>query len=226
MKMFYDNPDSGGYKMRKRSLFMLFAFLAYTSVSFGALNAYLTLAGQIQGTIDGGVTLANREGTIEVYGFSHLIFSPRSQATGLLTGQRQHEPLRFTKQVDRSTPLLMNAWVNNEKLTQFELRFYRPLQSGGEENYYTIILTNAYIVSIRQEILNNKYPDNLNYPVFEHVTVVYDSIEWAYESPAINSYANWEYAGAGVLISDLNGDGIVNLLDLGIFANQWLATYP
>lgn len=212
--------------MRKSSLFIvLFVFSAVTSVSFGALNAYLTLAGQSQGQIHGDVTTAGREGTIEVYAFDHTVFSPRSGSTGLPTGKRQHEPLRITKSIDKSTPLLMSAWVNNENLTQFELRFYQPdPKTGAERNYYTIILTNAHIVSIQQEMLNNKNPDFQSYPAREHVTFVYEGIEWVHPTSGNYFSAPWEYAGAGILISDLNGDGIVDLLDLGIFANQWLAT--
>jgi hypothetical protein len=34
---------------------------------------------------------------------------------------------------------------------------------------------------------------------------------------------DWSYAGQDTLISDLTGDGIVNILDLAILANDWLA---
>jgi len=209
----------------RKLLFLLFAFPSVTSLSFGALDAYLTLFGANQGAIHGDVTLAGREDTIRVVSYGHLVFTPRDERTGLLTSLRQHEPLRITKEIDQATPLLMNAWANGERLPEFTLQFWRPAQSGAEQQYYTIILTDAYIVSIRQEMLNNLNRDYLNYPVLEHVTFVYSNIEWIENVPDTISFdTNWDYAGAGILISDLNGDGIVNIVDLGIMANEWLQT--
>ena len=42
-----------------------------------ALNAYLTLKGQKQGTIHGSVTQKGREGSIAVIAIEHEIVSPR-----------------------------------------------------------------------------------------------------------------------------------------------------
>jgi type VI secretion system secreted protein Hcp len=210
--------------MRKQLFFILFVFLTYSPASFSALDAYLTLTGETQGSIHGDVTQAGREDTIRVVSYGHLVFTPRDSKTGLLTGKRQHEPLRITKEIDRSTPKLMRAWVNGEKLTECTLEFWRPTNTGAEQQYYTVVLTDAYIVSVRQEMLNNLNRDYLNYPVLEHVTLVYSNIEWIYDATGESFNTNWDYAGASILISDLNGDGIVNLLDLGIFANDWLET--
>ena len=45
-----------------------------------ALNAYLVLKGQKQGTIKGSVTQKGREGQIAVYAVAHTITSPRDTA--------------------------------------------------------------------------------------------------------------------------------------------------
>lgn len=208
--------------MRKVTLFIVVSCLAMNSFSFGALNAYLRLFGEKQGEIKGSVTQAGREDSIMVIAFNHDVFSPRDAASGLLSNKRQHEPLRITKEIDKSTPLLMNAWSNGERMTNFELRFWRPSASGMEYQFYTILLHDAQIVSIRQEMLNNKYPDNMQHKEREHVTFVYRGIEWVYEDGGITFEDDWRYAGADLLISDLSGDGIVNLLDLAIFASEWL----
>jgi type VI secretion system secreted protein Hcp len=188
-------------------LFLLMAVVASTPSS-GALNAYLKLQGQVQGDIEGSVTQAGREGQIMVIATSHSVSSPRDAASGLPTGKRQHQPFRITKEIDRSTPLLMNALVNNEKLTQFELRYWQ--------------LHDAYIVSIQQEMLNNKYPENMQFKEREHISFVYRAIEWVYEDGGITSSDEWSYSGGSVLVSDLTGDGEVNLLDLAILAEEWM----
>jgi len=190
--------------------------------SLAALNAYLRLAGEYQGVIEGGVTQVGREGSIMVIASSHEVLVSRDPANGLPTGKRQHEPLRITKEIDKSTPLLMKALIDNERLRQFELRYWRPAASGQEVQYYTIVLRNARIVSIQQEMLNNKYPENMQHKEREHVSFVYETIEWIYEDGGIATEDGWHYAGADLLISDVTGDGIVNLLDLAIVAQEWL----
>ncbi len=83
-----------------------------------ALNAYLTLKGETQGDIKGSVTQAGREDTIAIIAFDQEIKSPRDAASGLPTGKRQHGPLTITKEVDKSTPLIYSAMVNNENISE------------------------------------------------------------------------------------------------------------
>ena len=86
-----------------------------------ALNAYLTLEGGSQGEIKGSVTQAGREDTIMVIAFDHKVTSPRDAASGLPTGKRQHGPLTICKELDKSSPLLMQALTNNETIPTFRL---------------------------------------------------------------------------------------------------------
>lgn len=209
--------------MKKAHLFILMTVLMFTGSSFGALNAYLTLAGENQGQINGEVTQSGHEDTIEVNGFSHVVHSPRDGTTGYTTGQRQHEPLRITKKIDKSTPLLMNAWANSEMMIEFQLRFVQISNQGTEVQYYSIILHGARIAGIRQEMPNNQYPDNNGIEEMEHVTFVYNSIEWVHEDSGHSFATEWQYAGADLPISDISGDGVVNLLDFAMMADEWLA---
>ncbi len=156
-----------------------------------ALNAYLKLKGQIQGNIKGSVTQAGREDSIMVIGFSHEVISPRDAASGMATGKRQHQPLIITKEIDKSSPLLMNALVNNENITEFTLRFWQPSRSGKELQFFTIQLLNATISDIRQEMLNNKYPENMQHKEREHISFVYQKIIWTYEDGGISASDDW-----------------------------------
>src|SRR4051794_22487380 len=54
---------------------------------------------------------------ITVTGLSHEIVSPRDPASGLPTGKRMHKPFVITKEMDKSSPLLLNALNQNENLT-------------------------------------------------------------------------------------------------------------
>ena len=130
----------------------IIAGVLFASASAQAgLNSYLYVTGESQGDIDGSVTQAGRENSIEIYGFSHEVISPRDAASGRATGKRQHLPFTIKAPIDRSTPLLFNALATNENLPQVTLRLYRPSRSGKEEQYYTIELVNATVSSIKKE---------------------------------------------------------------------------
>ena len=161
-----------------------------------ALNAYLTLRGARQGVMQGSVTQKGREGQIAIIAVSHEVVSPRDPASGLPTGRRQHKPFVLTKELDVSSPKLAAALADNENLTSFVLRFWRPTLVGGvagaEQQYYTVTLTNANVASIRVEMLNNKYPENTNLAVREHVAFTYQRIEWTWMDGGITSQDDWE----------------------------------
>src|ERR1700742_3211164 len=91
-----------------------------------ALSAYLKLKGQKQGELKGSVTQKGRENKILVIAVSHEIVSPRDPASGLPTGKRMHKPFVITKELDKSSPLLYNALVNNENIPTWKLEFWTP----------------------------------------------------------------------------------------------------
>jgi type VI secretion system secreted protein Hcp len=157
-----------------------------------ALNAYLKLTGETQGEIKGSVTQKGREDSIMVIAFDHEVISPRDAASGLPTGKRQHKPITITKEIDKSTPLLMNMLVNNENITDWELQFWRPSKTGAEHQFYTIKLVNASIAGIRAEMLNNQYPENMQHKEREHVSFCYQKIIWTWVEDGITAEDDWE----------------------------------
>lgn len=135
---------------------VLFSLIVVGFVGFSApaeaatsINMYVT--GETQGDIPGSVTRAGREDSIEVYGFSHEVVSPRDSASGLPTGKRQHKPLTVTTPIDKSAPLLLHVWATNENLTMIRIDMWRPSRTGKELQFYTIELVNASIASMTVE---------------------------------------------------------------------------
>jgi len=157
-----------------------------------ALNAYLKLTGKTQGEIKGSVTQAGREDSIMVIAYNHEVVSPRDAASGLPTGKRQHKPLTISKEIDKSTPLLMNVLTNNEQISKWELRFWQPSSTGQEVQHYTVELENASIASIRSEMLNNKYAENMQHKEREHVAFCYQKITWTWMDGGITASDDWE----------------------------------
>jgi type VI secretion system secreted protein Hcp len=158
-----------------------------------ALNAYLSLKGQKQGQIKGSVTQKGREGKIMVIAVSHEVVSPRDAASGLPSGRRQHKPFVITKELDKSSPLLYNALVNNENITEWILQFWSPKPGGAgmEFQHYTVKLTNANIADIRFIMLNNKNPELMRYAEYEEIAFTYQKIEWTWTDGGITSEDEW-----------------------------------
>ena len=161
-----------------------------------ALNAYLTLAGQKTGEIRGSVTQKGREGKIMVIAVDHELSSPRDPSSGLPTGKLRHKPIRITKELDRSSPLLYQVLTMNENLTKWELQFWAPSLTtlGSEVQHYTMRLTNANIIDIGFHMPNNKNPDLIKYAEFEEISFSYQRIDWTWTAGGITAYADWAAA--------------------------------
>ncbi|MEM1031866.1 MAG: type VI secretion system tube protein TssD [Myxococcota bacterium] len=157
-----------------------------------ALNSYLKFTGESQGEVKGSVTQSGREDSIMVIGWVHGVKSPRDLASGMATGKRQHQPFTIIKEIDKSTPLIMNVLVNNENITDWELRCWQPSNTGVEEQQYTVKLYNATVSEVQSESLNNKYPENLNHKERERVSFTYQKIEWIWELDGIMAADDWE----------------------------------
>jgi type VI secretion system secreted protein Hcp len=162
-----------------------------------ALNAYMTITGQKQGMINGSVTQKGRENSILVHSYSHEIVSPRDPASGLPTGKRMHKPFFFLKEVDKSSPLLWIALVNNENLTTCQVQFWGPGLAAGtgvamEKQVYTITLTNASIASIQESMPSNVDPSLAKLPLQEQISLTYQKIQWTWADGGITSADDWE----------------------------------
>jgi type VI secretion system secreted protein Hcp len=123
------------------------------------------ITGQHQGAI----------GPINLQAVSHEIVSPRDAASGLATGKRQHKPITITKQLDQSTPLLLNALVTNENLSSVTI----TVNSGGNP-VATIKLTNASIA------------DYVDHGTTETWSFTYQKITWTWLDGGITAQDDWE----------------------------------
>lgn len=161
-----------------------------------ALNAYLTLKGQKQGQIKGSVVQKGKENSIMVIAVNHSIISPRDAQSGLPTGKRAHRPFVITKELDKSSPLLYQALITNEKITEFTLKFWRisglsTAGTGQEVQNYTVKLVNASISSIDFKMLNNKDPELVHFNELEEVAFTYEKISWTWNDGGITCEDTW-----------------------------------
>jgi type VI secretion system secreted protein Hcp len=152
------------------------------------LNALLKLSGQIQGQIQGPVNLRGREGSIWVYSYNNEIISPRDPESGLPSGIRGHKSVVITKEIDKASPLLWKAFVKNETLTTWELRFW---EASTEKQIYTISLTNATIASIREIMTGNEGPSSAKRSLYEEISFTYEKITWMWIEGGVAADDDW-----------------------------------
>ncbi len=112
---------------------------------------------------------------IEVTALSHEIVSPRDPASGLPTGQRQHKPLVLTMPWGKTTPLFIDALVNNENLTTMLVTLLQ-----ADEPVATIKLTNANVGQYDQHGPNVTF------------AFTYQKIEWTWLDDNITTSDDWQ----------------------------------
>jgi len=142
-----------------------------------ALTAYLTLkiGGQ---TVTGSSRFKTRDGQILVTGMSHEVGCDRD-GNGIPTKNRKHRPLVIQKDIDRSSPILWQAFRDNVTFDFGFLEFTRfPPNGGQQEIHASINFSKARIVSIRGVMPNAKEPANDPLVEYEEVAFCYDAIDW------------------------------------------------
>lgn len=156
-----------------------------------ALPFHMTIKGEHQGLIEGPCEMQGREKTILCYNIKHGVRIPIQLQSGRPTGPRLHAPLTITKAYDRSSPMLYNALVTNEKLEEVEFEFYR-IKGGNEEKFFEIKLIDARMIEIKNLMSTDfeKKSEVLDY--MEEVSFVYRTIGWCYVDGGIESQDEWE----------------------------------
>jgi len=141
---------------------LLLAALAFAAVSphyntlntgaatAGVVHVEMKITGQKTGVFKGDSMQKGHADQIVLSSYLFQVSSPRDPATGLPTGRRVYQPLTVTKQLNQSSPQILNALVTNENLKTVVINFYETTRMGTEVNYYRVTLTNANISAAKQ----------------------------------------------------------------------------
>lgn len=87
------------------------------------------------------------------------------------------------KRVDKSTPLLFQAWAQAANQGEAIFRFYRAdPNTGQEQHYYTITLQNPQIVAVSTSTPNTLDPVSGALPDLQVVSFVFESITYTDEA--------------------------------------------
>lgn len=143
-----------------------------------AIPAYLWLKDDSGASINVSVDVKDREGSIEVKGFSHNLRLPTDSMTGKPTGTRKHAPIIVQKEFYSSSPYLYKAVATGQTLRSAEFRWYNINYAGQEEEYFNILLENVRIVGISPIMHDTKDPEKEKHNHLECVEFAYEKITW------------------------------------------------
>jgi len=134
----------------------------------GVVHIEMKITGQKTGVFKGDSMQKGHTDQIVLSSYLFQVSSPRDAATGLPTGKRVYQPLTVTKQLNQSSPQILNALVTNENLTSVVINFYQTTRMGTEVNYYRVTLTNANISADKQFTNGSTVSEDVSF-VFQKV---------------------------------------------------------
>jgi len=111
---------------------------------------YVTIQGEKTGQFKGNGISEGNEGKIECIGFRYSVTVPHDAESGKSSGKAQHSPFVIIKNVDYSSPQLLQSSYNNEVLKTVTIEFSKKSSNGSASVFYRITLTNATISLISQ----------------------------------------------------------------------------
>ena len=155
------------------------------------VHLYLTADGT---KIDGESTIESmdREDSIECLSFEDSIRTAREASSGMASGERTYEPIRITKRIGKSSPLLAKALCNNEVI-EATFKFFRPnpMGDGTTEHFFTVEIQEGRVASITRVSPDVIDPASAAAPPTEEVTFVFGYIRWCYEADGIEHIDHW-----------------------------------
>ncbi len=130
---------------------------------------------------DSSITSMDRADTIEVLSLEQQLSSAFDRATLLATGRRIYAPIRFTKRLDRSTPLLRQALVQNQVMAG-SFRWFRPNPgaTGTMQHCLTLDFTEGRITKCALRLPDTLDTTTSALPLLEEVELTFTTITWTW----------------------------------------------
>jgi type VI secretion system secreted protein Hcp len=133
-----------------------------------------SLTGDVTAGSMGGHDITN--GHIEAFAFYHEAgITPG--ATHRDAATVNHGPISFTKRPDRSTPLLLQAMIQQRKVDGAIKFFIRAPGTGETILGHVLEIAGGQILGIRTEMLNALTPEGGPMPVLERITLRYANLK-------------------------------------------------
>jgi type VI secretion system secreted protein Hcp len=131
----------------------------------------------------GSATQTNRADWSDVRGFSHSLEYPFDMRENKGRGEPVHGALMLIKEIDKSSPKLLEALAKKKKINEVMIEFERDKPGeGSTEVYYSIKLTDCRLVHARPHIPTPAERDKTTPPHCEELGFAYRMIDWTWLS--------------------------------------------
>lgn len=155
------------------------------------VHLYLKANGtQIKG--DSSQKSLDRTDSIECFYYEQGVDSARDPQSGMATGRRQYSPLVIRKRIDKSSPLLSKALVQNQ-VVEGVFKFFRPNPTGDgtTEQFYSVEFKKGRVSSMKQYVPNANDVANAAAHPEEEVTFVFGTITWTWTNGGVTNEDSW-----------------------------------
>jgi type VI secretion system secreted protein Hcp len=133
-----------------------------------------------------------RENSIECLYFEFSVKTAREAGCGMASGRRQYEPLVIRKRIDKATPLIAKALVENQACDGV-FKFFRPNPTGDgtTEQFYSVEIKAGRVASINQYSPDAIEPATSTQPPMEEVSFVFSTIIWTFMDGGVTHEDTW-----------------------------------
>ncbi len=137
-------------------------------------------------------TSLGRGNSIECTFYQQNVLTAREAGSGMATGRRQYEPLLIRKRIDKSSPLIAKALVENQKIDA-TFKFFRPNPTGDgtTEQFYSVEIKEGRVASMKQFLPDTIVPATSTEPPMEEVTFVFSTITWTFTNGGVTHTDTW-----------------------------------
>lgn len=133
-----------------------------------------------------------RKDSIECLFYEQKVITAREAGSGMATGRRQYEPLLVRKRIDKSSPLILKALVENAKIDA-TFKFFRPSPKGDgtTQQFYTVAIKDGRVASVKQLNPDTIVPATSTEPALEEVSFVFHTISWTFTDGGVSHQDTW-----------------------------------
>jgi type VI secretion system secreted protein Hcp len=134
------------------------------------------------------ISTEGRADSIECLTYNQSVQAVTEGASSQVTGRRQFTPIKITKRIDKSSPVLLKALGTNERIDGI-FKFYRPNPTGDgtTEQFYTVELEDGKISGI-----SHTGSSASDQPPLEEISFVFKTITWTYTNGGATHKDSWQ----------------------------------
>ncbi|MCD4737334.1 MAG: type VI secretion system tube protein Hcp [Bacteroidales bacterium] len=120
---------------------------------------------------------------------------PRDATTGMPSGNRQHQPLTVTKNIDKSSVCFITKICEHQHIPEIILYlFWFNPNNGAIELYYEIRMWNCIVVDFSHGVV---YTGNDKYAHTDVISFIYEKMRWSWIPDGIEYEDNWIFMPTG-----------------------------